>query len=207
MERHGQSLPGPGIECNIVKNGTVGCAGGVTPWRAAGNMHLSKWNWTCSSRSLAFLTLQQRQDPMNLKLACAAPLLVVLGGCAINQTVKPVERFEGKQVCIIENTAVKNGFLETYRRVLTEKGYTVRQLPPSSSISECAITSTYTANWRWDLALYMAFADIKVYSQGQQSGQATYDALHGGANMGKFIKGETKITELVNQLFPGGAGS
>jgi hypothetical protein len=83
----------------------------------------------------------------------------------------------------------------------------VRLLPPSSPLTECPITSTYTANWRWDLALYMAFADIKVYNNGQQAGQATYDSLHGGANMGKFIKGEAKITELINELFPGGAQS
>ena len=142
---------------------------------------------------------------MNPRLSSLALASLTLTGCAINQTVKPVERFEGRQVCIIENTAVRNGFLETYKRVLTEKGYVVRQLPASSDISQCAVTSTYTANWRWDLALFMAFADIKVFSNGQQSGQVTYDALGGGANMSKFVKGETKITELVNQLFPGGA--
>jgi hypothetical protein len=35
--------------------------------------------------------------------------------------------------------------------------------------------------------------------------QALYDALSGGANMSKFVKGETKITELVEELFPGRA--
>ena len=45
--------------------------------------------------------------------------------------------------------------------------------------------------------------DIKVYNNGQLTGQATYDSTKGGANMGKFIKGETKIAELVDQLFPG----
>ena len=136
-------------------------------------------------------------------IAAASACLV---GCAINQTVKPVEPFEGKQVCIIVNPAVsQQGFLATYSRLLTEKGYSVRQLPAGSAVTECPVTSTYTANWRWDLALYMAFADIKVYTSGQQSGQAVYDALSGGANMNKFIKGEAKITELVNQLFPGRA--
>jgi hypothetical protein len=144
---------------------------------------------------------------MNSRLSYAALFFPALTGCAIHQTVKPVERFEGAQVCIVEDVAVRAGFLETYRRVLTAKGYEVRMLPPSSSITTCAITSTYTARWSWDLALYMAFADIKVYSNGQQSGQATYDATGGSGNMNKFIKGDTKITELVNQLFPGGARS
>jgi hypothetical protein len=90
-------------------------------------------------------------------------------------------------------------------RVLTEKGYAVRQLPVGSAVTDCPVTSTYTANWRWDLGLYMAFADIKVFSKGQQTGQAVYDAMGGGANMNKFIRGEAKITELVDQLFPGRA--
>jgi hypothetical protein len=143
---------------------------------------------------------------MNSRLSCITLISVALAGCAINQTVKPVDRFEGKHICIVDNPAVINqGFLATYQRVLTEKGYVVRQLPVGSPLTACPVTSTYTANWRWDLAMYMAFADIKVYSNGQQAGQATYDALAGGANMGKFIKGETKIEELVNQLFPGSA--
>jgi hypothetical protein len=131
---------------------------------------------------------------------------ILLAGCAINQTVKPVEPFVGTQVCIVVNSAVSQaGFLATYSRILTEKGFAVRQLSPGSAVTECPVTSTYTANWRWDLGLYMAFADIKVFSNGRQSGQAVYDAMGGGANMNKFIKGETKIAELVNQLFPGRA--
>ena len=133
---------------------------------------------------------------------------ILLSGCAINQTVKPVDRFAGTQICIVVNPAVSQaGFLTTYARVLSEKGYTVRQLSPGAAVTECPVTSTYTANWRWDLGLYMAFADIKVFSNGQQSGQAIYDAKSGGANMNKFIRGETKIIELVNQLFPGRAST
>jgi hypothetical protein len=142
------------------------------------------------------------------RLSYIALVSILLVGCAINQTVKPVERFVGTQVCIVTNPAVSQaGFLATYTRILTEKGFTVRQLSPGSPVTECPVTSTYTANWRWDLGLYMAFADIKVFSNGQQSGQAVYDAMRGGANMNKFIKGETKIAELVNQLFPGRANA
>jgi len=140
--------------------------------------------------------------------SCALLLGVALiSGCAIRQKVSPVERFSEKQICIVENPAVKNGFLESYRKVLSSKGYEVRVLPPSASLIECAVTSTYTANWRWDLAMYMAFAEIKVYQQAKPTGSAVYDATRGGGNMGKFISADTKIAELVNQLFPGGAGS
>nr|WP_283254108.1 Sbal_3080 family lipoprotein [Ramlibacter paludis] len=140
-------------------------------------------------------------------LGAAVCATLVLGGCAIHQTVKPVAKLEGRQVCVIESPAVRAGFIEAYKRSLATKGYTVRQLPASASITECPTTSTYSANWRWDLAMYMAFAEIKVYSNGQLAGQAQYDSLRGGANMNKFIDADRKIDELVNQLFPGGAGS
>ncbi len=138
-------------------------------------------------------------------IALAASFLT---GCAITQTVKPIERFEGNQVCIVLNPAVsQKGFLEAYIRVLTEKGYAVKQLQAGSPITECPVTSSYTANWRWDLGLYMAYANIKVFKNGLLSGEAIYDSTKGGANMGKFIRGEAKITELVDQLFPGRAGT
>jgi hypothetical protein len=138
-------------------------------------------------------------------LAVSATLV----GCAIHQTVRPVERherLEGRDICVIENPAVRATFVEAYKRSLTNKGFVVRQLPASAAITQCPITSTYTANWRWDLALYMAYADIKVFSHGNQVGQATYDSMSGSANMNKFIAAERKIDELVNQLFRGGAG-
>jgi hypothetical protein len=127
----------------------------------------------------------------------------LLASCAITQKVTPVESLSGKEICVVVNPAVSQpGFLTAYIRALNERGYTVRELPPGASVNDCPITSTYTANWRWDLALYMAFADIKVYRDGTQVGQAVYDAMQGGANMSKFIKGDAKISELVDQLFP-----
>ena len=56
-------------------------------------------------------------------------------------------------------------------------------------MTACPITSTCTANWRWDLVLYLAFADINVYTNGQRFGHATCDAVGAGGNLGKFIHG------------------
>jgi hypothetical protein len=130
-------------------------------------------------------------------------LVGALAGCAIQQNVKPVGRFEGKEVCVIENAAVKYNFLTAFRKSLEGRGYTVKMLPPMAALRDCPVTATYTANWRWDLAMYMAYAEIKVFNNGQPAGEAVYNSLGGGANMSKFIEAETKINELVNQLFPG----
>jgi hypothetical protein len=138
-----------------------------------------------------------------LRVPISLLLVTFFTGCAIHQNVKPVERFDDKQVCIIEKPAVKAGFLETYSRVLTNKGYVVKRLPPSASLVDCPVTSTYNARWQWDLALYMALAEIMVYKNGKPIGEATYDSLSGGGTLSKFVDAENKITELVNQLFPG----
>ena len=137
------------------------------------------------------------------KSLVAAMIVLSMAGCAIHQNVKPVERFEGKQICVIENPAVKFDFLPTLKKALEGRGYTVQVLPQTAALRECMVTATYTANWRWDMAMYLAYAEIKVYKDGQFAGEAIYNSLKGGANMSKFINGEAKIGELVNQLFPG----
>jgi hypothetical protein len=140
------------------------------------------------------------------RLALLAAVSVLFTGCAINQTVKPVERFADKKVCIIDNPAVKAGFMVSYKQALEAKGYMAQQMPATASIVECPITSTYVANWHWDLALYMSYANIKVYNVGKPIGEAVYDANRAGLNTGKFIDADKKIRELIDQLFPGGAG-
>jgi hypothetical protein len=129
-------------------------------------------------------------------------VVFLLTGCTIKQNIKPVESFQDKEVCIIENPIVRNGFLPAYRHALEAKQYKVILKPQNESITTCQVTSTYTANWRWDMALYMAYADIRVYKNGILGGEAIYDSLAGGANPGKFINAENKINELVGQLYP-----
>lgn len=140
-----------------------------------------------------------------LTLACLP--LALLAGCAIHQNVRPVEAVGDKQVCIINNPDVRPGVMASYKKVLTEKGYTVRELPPTAAITDCRVTSTYRANWRWDLAMYMHYAEFRVFVDGREKGLAVYDATHGGGNPNKFIDADKKIAELINQLFPGGAGT
>ena len=103
---------------------------------------------------------------------------------------------------MVKNPAVKEGFLDSYRSALTNKKYSVKILPESASVNDCQVASTYTAKWRWDLALYMAYAEINVFKDGEKAGEAVYDSQRGGANMGKFIDADAKIKELTNQVFP-----
>jgi hypothetical protein len=125
------------------------------------------------------------------RLALAACLpLTLLAGCAIHQNVHPLDAVADSQVCIIDNPEVRPGVMATYRRVLSDKGYAVRQLPRTAAIT-----------------MYMHYAEFRVFVDGKEKGTAIYDATRGGGNPNKFIDADKKIAELVNQLFPGGAGN
>jgi hypothetical protein len=132
------------------------------------------------------------------------PLLVLAAGCSIRQDVKPVTPAElaSKDICVRENTAVRPGFLEAYKQALENKGFNVRVIEPTAGVTACPLLTTYTANWRWDLAMYMAYAEMTVYRDGGEIGKAVYDSLMGGGRMDKFIKADEKVRELVDQLFP-----
>ena len=129
-------------------------------------------------------------------------LSAFLFGCTITQEVDPITAPPTSEVCIIENPAVRKGFLETYESALAQRGYRVRLLSKGAYLDGCVVTSTYVARWSWDLGLYMSYARIMVFTNGQQVGEALYDARSGSGSMRKFIDAEPKIRELVDELFP-----
>ncbi|WP_295800240.1 Sbal_3080 family lipoprotein [uncultured Microbulbifer sp.] len=137
---------------------------------------------------------------MYKKFSLLLGALLLVAGCSIQQTVEPSSVSTGGELCIVENSAVREGFLAELQSSLAANGVHYKVLPANSSLVECEWTATYTARWTWDLALYMSFAEIKVYRNGAPDGSAVYDSTRGGANMSKFIDAETKIRELVDQL-------
>jgi hypothetical protein len=77
----------------------------------------------------------------------------------------------------------------------------VKTLAQTATLNDFPITSTYTVNWAWRMALYMRYAEIKVYRSAAMVGEAVYDATWGGLRLDKFISAENKIRELVDELF------
>jgi len=139
-----------------------------------------------------------------LRLTAIIAGLFALSGC-ISQTIDPVKINPTltPEICMIAKTKkVRQGFTDTYRAALQEKGFTVKQLPPASNPSDCHLSTQYMARWKWDLALYMSYAEITVYEDGRPAGKALYDARKAGLALTKFISAEDKIRELVNALFP-----
>lgn len=129
--------------------------------------------------------------------------LFIIAGCSavVRQDVTPFTH-NTEEVCIIVNPNVAmEGFLITYVEELKNKGYSVKTLMPDAKLDECEVTSTYAANWKWDLALYMSNARLDVYLNGIKEAEARYSIVKEGAS-GKFIHADEKIKELVNILYP-----
>ena len=132
---------------------------------------------------------------------------VAISGCSIKQNVTPATLSAelAPEICMIPALNLRAGFTSAYQASLVDKGFRTRLMAPGSSPERCALATTFIGRWGWDLALYMKYADIRVYERGRQVGQAEYDARWGGGRLDKFISAENKIAELTDQLFPNGA--
>ena len=146
-----------------------------------------------------------KRSARNLTTARRALLLAstsLVTGCTITQEVNPVNAAAASEICIIENPKVRAGFLPEVQRSLVENGYKYHMLPPTAAPGDCELVMMYTARWSWDFTIYMSYARLQVFRDGQPAGNAVYDATKGGGNMTKWIDAEPKINELVSQLLP-----
>lgn len=142
---------------------------------------------------------------MRLPAVCLTWLsaAVLCSACTIKHDIRPVAAHTERKICIIEDHKVREGFLETYKAAMLAKGYEVEVLPQQSgALRSCPLTSMYYGLWSWDMAIYLSYARIEIFRNGNRIGVAEYDARSGRANFGKFVKGEAKIRELVDKLFP-----
>ena len=134
------------------------------------------------------------------KILLIIAVLAIATGCSIQQRVDPIQVTNNEELCIQKNPSVREGFLAEVEKILTEKQIKYRIVEQLDASQQCEWTATYTANWAWDLAIYMVYAEIKVFHNGKLDGEAIYDARMGGMNMNKFIDAEAKIRELIEQL-------
>lgn len=143
--------------------------------------------------------LRNRGDEMKKLILVLLPATAFLSSCAISQTVQPTTLADDATLCVIEDPAVREGFLAELTKILDEKSIDYRVVDKHQAL-DCEWTMTYLGRWTWDMALYMAYAEIKIYRNGEMTGQAVYDASRGAFNLSKFIDSEPKIRELVEEL-------
>ncbi|WP_028115238.1 Sbal_3080 family lipoprotein [Ferrimonas senticii] len=144
----------------------------------------------------------------------AVATALTLSGCAARQDItgftqpqKPTE------VCIAKHDAVRDGFLRAMERGFAANGTTTKVISASypqkhaayqpqisdADKQQCQVIAYYTANWAWDLATYLAYANIWVTDNQQNPlGQASYRT---GGGLDKFIDAEAKVIELISSMY------
>lgn len=133
--------------------------------------------------------------------AALAATALTLTGCAINQNVRPVTTAQIQMLCIKKNPAVMMTEFVTELQTQVEAKAIKTRVFEGATPADCRHRLEYTANWRWDLAMYLVFVDLRVYEGDLMIGQANYDARSGGANMNKFGPTAAKLKGLVDELF------
>jgi len=134
-------------------------------------------------------------------------LLIGTSACTINQSIQPVRMAAGvgEEIVIVPKTkGVRRGFTDAYRGALENKGFSVVGKPTGTRFADYPLASTYIAKWSHDITIYMSYAEIWVYEYGKEIGHVIYKVKGGNWSMrlDKWINAESKIHELVDELFP-----
>ena len=95
-----------------------------------------------------------------LGLAAVAALTT---GCSINKTVEPLPAAPVSKICILENPKVlMDGFqpeVVSQLQAMNHQTHIYTGVRPT----ECSHHLEYTANWAWDFAMYLTYAEFRVY--------------------------------------------
>ena len=124
-----------------------------------------------------------------------------ISGCSISKTVEPLPSVAVSKICILDNPKVlMDGFQPEVERQLQAMSYQTRTYTGPRP-TECSHHLEYTANWAWDMAMYLTYAEFRVYDDRGIAGTATYNARNGGGRLDKFGPTAEKIRPLLTELF------
>ena len=127
-------------------------------------------------------------------------LLSIASGCSINQRIEPVPK-KISTLCVEKNDDIfMSDYLGTLEKELASLKVDSKTVAPSES-SKCNDVLRYKANWKWDMAMYLQYANFSVFEGENRIGYGEYNAAGGGLNMNKFGDTEDKIKPILAELF------
>ena len=126
---------------------------------------------------------------------------LVLSSCAITQHVRPAAQGTTiRKIYVHENPEIHmKGLVPEVVAQIRQLGFAADSYAgviPAKAIHHMEIT----ANWRWDMAMYLVYFRASLLEDDVVLGVAEYDARMGGANMGKFGATAEKIKPLLAKL-------
>jgi hypothetical protein len=143
-----------------------------------------------------------------LKFFCLFVVVLFLQGCTIAQRVVRIDsNKEISKIYVLKNDKVlMEGFHPELISQLNALGFETETY--SGDVPTAATYYiNYTANWKWELAMYLEYFKAAVYEKGSESGfakllgEVEYDATNGGGNFDKFGHTADKIKPLLQELF------
>lgn len=135
-----------------------------------------------------------------MKHMAFAVSISLLSGCSIVKKVDPVpERLSS--LCIEKNTDI---FMDDYLGILEKElallKVTTKTVEPSES-PKCQDVLRYKANWKWDMAMYLQYANFSVFRGENRIGYGEYSSAGGGLRPDKWGTTEDKIKPILAELF------
>lgn len=138
---------------------------------------------------------------MTSKLLVSLLFITFLSGCAIKSNVQPVDSNTRIQKIYVEENpkVLMDGLLPEIVSQIQELGFQSESyLGDRPAAAKNYIT--FTANWQWDMAMYLTYFKATLYEDARVLGEVEYNAKMGGANMSKFGKTADKIRPLLSEL-------
>lgn len=136
-----------------------------------------------------------------MKIVLSVLAVALFCGCAINKNISPIDAPKTEKICVEKNGKVlMDGFHTELILQLEELGIETETYLLERP-DRCNVFMQYTANWTWDLAMYLSYLDIKVYDGNKLIGKAEYDSRWGGARLDKFGSTAEIIRPIIKELF------
>lgn len=140
----------------------------------------------------------KKRIPLLAGLLCA---VLFSSGCAISKNVQPVQRGTAIQTIYVahnDRVLMKDCTDEIVKQI-NGLGFVGKRYDGERPAGSKHYI-TYTANWNWDMAMYLTYFRATLYEEGRVLGEAEYDAKMGGANMMKFGRTAEKLRPLLMEL-------
>lgn len=125
----------------------------------------------------------------------------LLGACTITRDVRPLPPATPlSPLCIEENDTVwSKEFLSMLRQEFARRGIQTSIYQGARPV-ECRYHLAYIANWSWDIAVYLVYANLRIYDADDLIGEVTYDARGGSGRFDKLGTTEGKLVPLIDEL-------
>lgn len=138
---------------------------------------------------------------ISLKLCLIIVTICLLYSCSIKTVVNPIKDVNIASLCIQENSDVfSKQFIDGLRELIENNGINTK-VYNSEKPSDCVYHMEYTAQWGWDVAMYLKYAKLTVFENNIRIGDAEYNAMTGSGQLDKFGRTADKIKPLVDELF------